>query len=399
MRNKIIPEKNNLLLAVGLIVAVVVLLPANWVRAQTPSYDQQYNELKAREQKKADLQAKINGLISQEKTLANQIAYLENQIKLTLLQQEESQAEIIETQSLINDVNGDIESVSGRLDNLDGSIKDLHSVLSARIRTTYQLENAGGVGYLIDAKNVRQLVLHTAYLRSLQKEDKRLFSKMQDTRGVYQIQKESLEQLKTEKEELKAQLEYQNQLLEKQEVDLANQQGAKKWLLTTTKNQESEYKKLLSQIEEEIRAIRNALTSVGTKIGSVKKGDVIGRLGNTGCSTGPHLHFGYYVGGVAIDPKPSIDSGVLAWPVKDPLITQYFGENYEWYRVNFGINGHNGIDMVDGTLGFGAPILAAADGTAYKVSDSQKCWLTGTVGQGVRIDHPDGSKTIYWHLQ
>ena len=399
MRKKIIPNKSKLLLTVGLLIAVVVLLPVNWVRAQTPTYDQQYEELKAREQAKADLQAKINGLKSQEKTLANQISYLENQIKLTLLQQEESQAEIVETEELINDVNVNIESVSGRLDNLDGSIKDLFTVLSARIRTTYQLENTGGVGYLIDAKNVRQLVLHTAYLRSLQKEDKRLFSKMQDTRGVYQTQKESLEQLKTEKEELKAQLEYQNQLLEKQEVDLANQQGAKKWLLTTTKNQESEYKILLSQMEEEIRAIRNALTSVGTKIGSVKQGDVIGHLGNTGCSTGAHVHFGYYVGGVAIDPKPSLDSGVLVWPVKDPLVTQYYGENYEWYRANFGMNGHNGIDLVDGTLGYGAPVLAAAEGVAYRVSDSQKCWLTGTVGQGVRVDHPDGSKTIYWHLQ
>lgn len=37
---------------------------------------------------------------------------------------------------------------------------------------------------------------------------------------------------------------------------------------------------------------------------AVSRGDVIGRVGSTGRVTGPHLHFGLYVLGQAVDPEP-----------------------------------------------------------------------------------------------
>lgn len=49
------------------------------------------------------------------------------------------------------------------------------------------------------------------------------------------------------------------------------------------------------------KELKNGHTAIaGTR---VKKGQVIAQLGNTGCSSGPHVHFSTYLGGSAKDPK------------------------------------------------------------------------------------------------
>jgi murein DD-endopeptidase len=43
----------------------------------------------------------------------------------------------------------------------------------------------------------------------------------------------------------------------------------------------------------------------------VKKGDLIGRIGSTGMSTGPHLHLGLRVLGTMIDPLSVVQTDLI----------------------------------------------------------------------------------------
>ena len=54
------------------------------------------------------------------------------------------------------------------------------------------------------------------------------------------------------------------------------------------------------------------MSELGVAVGqSVQVGDVIGLVGNTGLSTGAHLHWELHIYGVAVDPTQFLNEGLL----------------------------------------------------------------------------------------
>lgn len=95
-------------------------------------------------------------------------------------------------------------------------------------------------------------------------------------------------------------------------------------------------------------------------------------------------------------------------PIENPTIkngkilniTQGWGENPQMYQLNFGIPGHNGLDLCylspegSAKASYGKPVLSAIDGVVR--------WITwdgehATKGNGIYICN-DEFETIYWHL-
>lgn len=59
---------------------------------------------------------------------------------------------------------------------------------------------------------------------------------------------------------------------------------------------------------DQIATVYGHMSSFSVKVGDVlARGQVLGLVGNTGYSTGPHLHFEYRVSGAPVDPLPHVD--------------------------------------------------------------------------------------------
>ena len=387
---------------------LLILTPLFTIPALTPVYgdddDNPLEEIGDLQEKIREYEDKIAGLRAQETTLANEINYLENQVYLTELRIEEARANITEKEAELVVLRDDIDDLIVRIDQLEGAIEDKETAIISRIRRRYKAR-ISPLEIFLGGQSFTEFVNRTKYLKVLELTERKLLGQIKVAKENYQGRKALLEEKKRQVEYIRQVIVSEKQKEEQYRGSLMDSRATKEWLLGETQNEEDKYQTLLAQVKAELQSIASALSQIlsGT-IGEgkeVKRGDIIGFEGNTGCSTGPHLHFGVYKNGVAVDPLPYLKSGDLKWPIdKDEVVvTQYFGENRDWYQKYFGINGHNGLDITGLSPFYGTPIYAAEDGQAYVTYDSQACWLTGTVGKGIVIDHGDDLVTVYWHVQ
>ena len=354
------------------------------------------NQLAENLKKQEELKRKISDAQNQESTLASQIIYIENQIALREL-------EIEETETRIAQLKEDIGVLSGKLKNVEQDLNYLTSVSNERLRTIYMESYKQPLDVFIGSSaNFNDLIVKARYAQDVRAQDVALLLELKDTKANYTKQKQELENKKAEEEGLK-------QKLASQRSDLDYQKGGKQNLLSATKNDEQTYQNLLAQTQAEQAALERLISSFGVKIGPVKRGDVVAFQGNTGCSSGSHLHFALIVGGSPIDPLPKLNSGSLRWPLDPPVtITQGFYGTF----LNYG-GVHGALDIVKS---YGAPVKAAESGTAYRDTFGG-CWRQNSTGNlrfgakpgsgwsytgdanAVTIDHPNGWRTLYLHVK
>lgn len=352
---------------------------------------------------------RIEGIIKDDQTkinrLSNEINLMESRVNLTIIKIREAEVTIKLREEEILRLTGDIGLVGGKIDLLGKTLDDQKTVFTNRLVAAYKNGQGSYLNLFLGSDNFSSFISRLKYLKVFEQNDNKFLRQMEDTRRVFQTQKIILADKKDQVEQIKQQIDAQRKKLVSYKKDLDQQKKEKQSLLSLTLNDEGKYQQLLTQILAEIESVARSLHG-GIKIGEVKKGDIIAREGNSGCVlpspnsanpvAGAHLHFGVYKDGVAVDPKAFLDRGDLGWPENPTYVTQNFGENYDFYMRNFGIPGHNAMDM---SHGYGTPIYAAADGVAYLTGDSRQygSWCNGKA-RGIRLEQTDGFVSIYWHI-
>jgi septal ring factor EnvC (AmiA/AmiB activator) len=362
--------KTNIIKRVSLIVTACVLsltLSIGQAGAATVS------EL---QDKSSQLQSEIDKNEATIEALGSEINTLEGKVA-------QLNAEISQASAEIQLTEVKLDELSQRLTAAEAELERQKGLLRASLRALYTRRDASTVELLIASDSFSDFINEQEYLERLQ-------SAVKDSAEVVIALKQQIQVEQTQQEELLSKQEQQKNVL-------AEKRQEQQSILIKTEGEEAKFQAVLSSQVEELAKAETALIAAlaalssgsfkTAPIGPVTAGTVIGTVGNSGLSTGAHLHLEVRVNGRVTNPNPYIRNQ----PVDPVYISQIYGNSDPIYLSGY----HPGIDYYPGS----GAIYAIDAGSLYRGCSND---LLGTsnnpYGYVAIVQHVGGHFSVYAHM-
>lgn len=324
------------------------------------------------------LQADIAKYQAQLDTIGKQKNTLQSTINSLTISQKQLGSQISVTQTKISSANLKIQELSLSIGDKETTISADQNAISKMLRTVAQTETTPLIAQLISSDSLNSAWQTTDEAIQFNRALSGNITELQATKTALASNRDEVAAQKAQLLTLAAQLTEQ-----KRSVDAtkATQQN----LLVQTKNQESNYQKLIAQKKASEQAFEDELVSLQSQLNLI-------------------VHPGSL---------PKVGSGVLSWPFSFAFMhtcatrSKYFGNNFcitQYFGTTpfstanpqvYNGHGHNGVDIA---APIGTPVKAALSGVILDTGNTDAingCW---SFGKWVMIEHGNGINTMYAHL-
>ena len=345
-----------------LILALFSAILANPVFAQTENdlkakIDEKNKEIERLEKEIKEYQENLGEVEAKSQTLKSEISRIEKEIK-------NLNSQISLTENKISKKEFEISSLGKEISQKEILLMEQKEALARSLRELNEMESQNLIEMLLVYDNLSEFF-------DIIESNQKLNSSIKESVETLKEIKNTLAKEKTKAQEARNELKtLKNEFGDKKIITNA-QKGEKSVLLSTTKNEEARFQKLLSDREQERESILDEIQQIEDELR----------------------------GHIDSSALPASRPGTLLWPIEGAVLTQNFG-NTPYSKILYNGQPHNGIDI---KASIGTKILASEDGIIREIGNTDM-FGQGTkkpclsYGKWVLIEHPNGLSTLYAHL-
>ncbi len=347
---------------IGVLVMPFLTTFTNLAFAQSTEIEKLQEGIKNSGDRLAEIEKEIAKFEAELKTVGAEKQTLQKAINQLTLERKKVSAEISRTENLITSTDLEINKLILEINKTERSIEENEQAIAQIIRAEYK---AGEISLVELMLKHNQLSEFWSTFEAHEAVRDSMTSKVAELSSMKRLLDEKRNENTSKRFSLVSlQTQYKDQ-----NTALANNHAEQSDLLQATKNEEKNYQKLLAEKQEAREQIIKDLRNFESQLQFI------------------------------LDPStiPTAGSGVFDWPLKNVIVTQYFGGT-EFAKRNPSVYAgrayHPGIDL--GTPR-GTAIYAPLSGTVRATGNTDLVPGCYSWGKWTLIDHANGLSTLYAH--